>query len=245
MATTSRQEKSGLIFEARKIVMEALPMVDCHLHTSWTDGTCSVQEMYTAATKNELEVVLFSEHSRKTSVDWFHDFADDVRSLPIAPCKALVGTEVKVEARSGEIDTIKEISGNCDFVMASVHRLIDRYGNTMQFAETDPSEVVDIEYAMTMAALENPRVNILGHVFGMSLRRFEQTPSPNRLKEVIKKAALNNVVVELNSHYHKNYIQILDLCKKYNALISFGSNAHNTKMVGEMTRTLRATERYA
>lgn len=245
MALTAQHEESGLIFRARNIDLGALPMVDCHLHTSWTDGECSVQEMYMAATKNELEAVLFSEHSRKTSVDWFGDFAIDVRSMPEKPCKAFVGTEVKVETRSGEIDTVSEISDNCDFVMASVHRLIDKDGNTMQFAETDPEEAVEIEYAMTMAALENPKVNILGHAFGMSFRRFKQNPSSQKLKDVVRTAANYDVVVEINSHYHQDFEQILAWCQDYDALISFGSNAHSAGKVGEMINLLRAVEVHA
>ncbi len=245
LTISALQEESGLIFEARSVNTSVVPAVDCHLHTSWTDGESSAEEMYMAAVRSEMGVILFSEHSRKTSIDWFDDFARDVRSLPADTCKALVGTEVKVETRSGDIDTTDEISNNCDFVMASVHRLIDNSGNTLQFAETDPSKAVEIEYDMTMAALENPKVNIIGHTFGMSFRRFKQNPAPKKIKDVIKKAANNNVVFELNSHYHENFLEILSWCKEYNAVISFGSNAHTVDKVGEMTRSLQRAMSHA
>ena len=68
-----------------------------------------MKEVYEAAVKKNLGVVLFSEHSRKTSVDWFQLFADEVRSLPSSPCKAYVGTEVKVESLEGDIDTVCQL----------------------------------------------------------------------------------------------------------------------------------------
>ena len=245
MAISALQEESGLIFKARSVNTNFLPAVDCHLHTSWTDGQCSAEEMHVAAVKSEISVILFSEHSRKTSIDWFGDFVEDVRSLPRDTCKALVGTEVKIETRTGELDTTDKISDNCDFVMASVHRLIDDCGNTMQFAETDPLQAVEIEYDMTMAALENPKVNIIGHTFGMSFRRFKQNPPSKKIKDVIEKAANNNVVVELNSHYHEDFLEIFSWCKEYDAVISFGSNAHSVDKVGEMTRFLRRAMSHA
>ena len=223
MGISAWHEKSGLLFEASSVDLERVPHVDCHLHTSWTDGKGTVCEMYNSACDKGIDVVLFSEHSRKTSTDWFGDFVTDVRNLPNSPCKAYVGTEVKVESRDGQIDTKREISDACDFIMASVHRLVDCRDNTIHFSSTDPDAAVEIEYAMTMAVLDNPAVNILGHMFGMSYRRFGQEPSPKKIKSIIQKAAEKRIVFEINSHYHRNYRQLLDWCREYDAVISFGS----------------------
>lgn len=233
------QKPPGLIFEARALDLSALPKVDCHLHTSWTDGAASVEEVYRAALESKLATVLYSEHSRKTSTDWFCKFADEVRALPNSPCKAYVGTEVKVETRDGDIDTTCEISDCCDFIMASVHRFIDVDGKTIQFAETDPSQAVDLEYALTWAVLPNPKVDILGHMFGMSYRRFGQVPPNDKIKKLIARAAEFGVAVEVNSHYHPNALQMVRWCQEYGAKISFGSNAHTLEEVGAIVRMLQ------
>lgn len=229
----------GLIFEARNLDLANLPKVDCHLHTSWTDGANTVEEVYRTALENRLTTILFSEHSRKTSGDWFHKFAAEVRALPDSPCRAYVGTEVKVETRDGDIDTSEAISEDCDFIMASVHRFIDANDVTIQFADTDPAQAVDLEYALTWAVLENPQVDILGHMFGMSYRRFGQTPSDEKLRELIKRAAQFGVAVEVNSHYHTNALQMLKWCQEFNARIAFGSNAHKLSEVGAVVRQLQ------
>jgi histidinol phosphatase-like PHP family hydrolase len=99
-----------------------VPRGDFHIHTTWTDGTRSVRDMYDAAVAAGLEMALFSEHARRSSGDWFPKFADEVRSLPQDGCKALVGVETKVDDLSGAIDCTDEILSHCDLVMASVHR---------------------------------------------------------------------------------------------------------------------------
>ena len=193
-----------------------------------------MKEVYEAAVKKNLRAILFSEHSRKTSVDWFQLFADEVRSLPSSPCRAYVGTEVKVESLEGDIDTVPAISGLCDFVMASVHRFVDANGRTMQFDETDPDEAVDLEFKLSWAALDNPGVDILGHLFGMSFKRFNVIPPDEKICKLISRAAELGVAVEVNSYYHPDPRKIAQWCSDYNANVTFGSNAHSLESVGSV-----------
>ena len=231
-------ERSGLIFQAKALDLANLPRIDSHLHTSWTDGESTVEEVYRAAVKSGLSTVLYSEHSRKSSTDWFSSFAAEVRALPSSPCKAYVGTEVKVESQTGEIDTVPAISDLCDFVMASVHRLIDENDQTLQFAETDPNQAVDLEFKLTWAVLENPQIDILGHMFGMSYRRFKMTPGDDMIRALISRAAEFGVAVEINSHYHPEPHKMIQWCRDYDARITFGSNAHTLENVGAIMRLL-------
>jgi histidinol phosphatase-like PHP family hydrolase len=231
-------KKPGLIFQANELDLTNLPRIDSHLHTSWTDGEATVEAVHRAAIERGLAAILYSEHSRKTSTDWFSSFAAEVRALPSSPCKAYVGTEVKVESREGEIDTVPAIGDLCDFVMASVHRFIDANGRTLQFFETDPNEAVDLEFELTWAALENPQVDILGHMFGMSYRRFNVIPPDNKICALISRAAEFGVAVEINSHYHPEPRKMIQWCRDYNALITFGSNAHTLENVGAIMRLL-------
>lgn len=226
--------KPPIVFEAAKLNRNNLPRTDAHLHTSWTDGKGTVTEVYERAVANNLSAILYSEHSRKTSTDWFSDFAAEVRALPHAPCHAYVGTEVKIETVDGEIDTVDEISRHCDFIMASVHRFPSKSGEPIQFKDTDPADAVKMEFDLSMAALDNKRVDILGHMFGMSYARFNSIPEAEKFREVIKRAAKRGIAVEINSHYHPDPLQILDWCAEFEALVTFGSNAHELEEVGEI-----------
>ncbi len=235
---TAPASVGGLIFEANELDLFNFPRIDSHLHTSWTDGKGTVEEVYHAAIERGLTTVLYSEHSRKTSADWFPLFAAEVRALPSSPCKAYVGTEVKVESFEGGIDTVPAISDLCDFVMASVHRLIDADGRTLRFSETDPDEALDLEFKLTWAVLANPQVDILGHMFGMSYRRFQMTPSDEMIRELISRAADFGVAVEINSHYHPDPLKMIQWCRDCKARVTFGSNAHTLENVGAIMRLL-------
>ncbi len=233
-----KSKKPDLIFQANELDLNNLPRIDSHLHTSWTDGASTVEEVYRTAIECGLETVLYSEHSRKTSTDWFPSFATEVRALPPSPCKAYVGTEVKVESFAGDIDTVPAISDLCDFVMASVHRFIGVNGQTLDFSETDPSDAVELEFNLTWAVLANPQVDILGHMFGMCYRRFMVTPPDDKICALISRAAEFGVAVEINSHYHPNARKMIQWCRDFNAPITFGSNAHTLESVGAIMRLL-------
>jgi len=240
MAINLQSERyPDLIFDARDLNLLELPRVDCHLHTSWTDGHASVKEVYNAAVERQLETVLYSEHSRKSSVDWFYKFAKEVHALPVSPCKAYVGTEVKVISHDGEIYAEPEISDCCDFIMASVHNFIASDGNIIPVSETMPNQSVDLEYALTWAVLSNPQVEILGHIFGVSYKRFGQIPPDEKIKELIARAAEFGVAIDINSYYHPNTLQMFRWCQEYGAKTRFGSDAHSLDEVGTIMRKLQ------
>ena len=56
-----------------------IPQVDLHTHTSWTDGKNTVFEMSSEAVKKKLETVLFSEHTRANTGEWFPDFVKEIK----------------------------------------------------------------------------------------------------------------------------------------------------------------------
>jgi len=228
-----------IIYNARKLDLNALPRVDAHLHTSWTDGEPSVEQVYEKAQELGLIAILYSEHSRKSSADWFSDFAEQVRALPTSSCQAYVGTEVKIETLEGEIDTTSEISDLCDLIMASVHRFPDGMGGAVPFDDVNTDEAIEREYALSWAALANPKVDILGHMFGMCYRRYKVIPPAEKIRALIERAAETGVAIEVNSHYHSNPFQIIEWCKEFNALITFGSNAHTLNEVGGILRDLK------
>jgi len=242
--TYTGESGAPLVFDARRLDAARLPRTDCHLHTSWTDGKGSVQQVHERALVAGLGAILFSEHSRRTSIDWFADFAGEVRALPKTPCRAYVGTECKIEDYDGGIDTCPAIRDECDFVMASVHRFPDGKGGGFPFAEVPPEEAVDFEFRLSWAALENPQVDILGHLFGMSYRRFKVSPPEEKIRALIRRAAEHRVAVEINSYYHPDPRRLLAWCREQGAQVCFGSNAHKLEEVGDIVRTLEAGARH-
>lgn len=215
---------------------------DFHMHTKWTDGIQSVKEMHVSATEKGLKAILFSEHARKTSTDWFSKFAAEVRALPSERCQALVGVETKVDDFDGSIDTHPEIIRECDLVMASVHRFPGEVGDVKGMKDISAEDAIDREFRLALAVLDHPHVDILGHPFGMCHRRFKTNVPDAHFVALIQKAAKTGVAIEINPHYHPDPWKIIQWCRQYGALFSLGSNAHNIDEVGRVQRVLEGKE---
>ena len=196
--------------------------------------------MYSRAEELGLDSVLFSEHGRKSSVDWFSSFADEVRGLDAGRCTPLVGLETKVADFEGSLDTTESIIGVCDLVMASVHRFPHELNPRGNPDNLSADEVIETEFRLARAAISNPLVDILGHPFGMCLRRFKVTPPDARFLDLIEVAAEHQVCFEINAHYHEDLWKLIRWCQELGAPISLGSNAHDTHSVGRVLDSLEA-----
>lgn len=228
-------EKIFEIFSNKKI-----PNIDLHLHTNYTDGEHSPEEMINFSRGKCFSALLFSEHSRRlNSEDWFFKFEEEIRSYKILDCDILVGTEVKVLNFNGDLDLSNKIKNKCDIVMGSVHRFPGETGDKlMKKMSHSQDEAVKTEFMLSMAAIENPNLDILGHPMGMSIRRFNCNPSINYFEDIIKKCKNFHKVFEINSRYHKNIEELLRLCIKHGTLISIGSNAHRKEEIGSVVKYL-------
>jgi histidinol phosphatase-like PHP family hydrolase len=229
----------------QKIAPASVPKIDFHMHTKWTDGANTVREMYDRAVAIGMETIAFSEHARSTSGDWFPDFVAEVRALPKSSCKALVGVETKVVDLSGNLDCAPAVLDACDVVLASVHRFPGEKGTVRGFGDVNPAEAADLEFNLAMAILTNKRVSVLAHPFGMCYRRYFVEPGEDRMRALIAKAAEARIAFEINCHYHPDPWKLIQWCQDAGALISLGSNSHDTATVGEIVRVLERNEAHA
>ena len=231
-----------LLRAAGDVVTVGVPRVDGHIHTRWTDGESSVAEMHQAGEDAGLCGLLFSEHARHTSGDWFPAFAREVRELKGISCEAYVGVEVKIRDFDGSLDISESIEGMADLIMASVHRFPGEKGIATGTSSYSAAEAVELEWRLASAALENPSVDILGHPFGMCYRRFKIHPPEDRIKDLIARAARHGVAFEVNARYHPDPWQLIRWSAEVGGIVSLGSNAHTRQTVGHIGRILEGEE---
>lgn len=218
----------------------AIPPVDLHMHTDWTDGSAPVAVMHGRAVELGLSTILFSEHARRSSGDWFPRFAAEVRAVSDGRCRALVGVECKIDGLDGAVDSSPDILGLCDLVMASVHRFPGEVGTvTGSTGGYTPDQAVRLEFDLSMAAMDNPAVDILGHPFAMSISRFGATPPWELFLALMEKSAATGVAFEVNARYHPDPWALVNACAALGTPVSLGSNAHNPDEVGRITRLLQ------
>jgi putative hydrolase len=133
---------------------------DCHLHSDWSDGGSSIEEMALAAVELGHEYVVLTDHSPRLTVArgltaarlrrQIERVAAINRSLP-SGFRILTGIEVDILA-DGSLDQDPDLLAELDIVVASVHSGL----------RDDPARMT----RRMLRAIRNPLVDILGHCTG-------------------------------------------------------------------------------
>src|SRR5262249_47464348 len=101
---------------------------DLHMHTSWSDGKYSVEEMIEASRKRGYKYVAITDHSKSLGVagglsdDDLIRHTEEVRSIgaKYSDIRVLAGSEVDIR-QDGTLDYSDELLAKLDFVVASLH----------------------------------------------------------------------------------------------------------------------------
>lgn len=199
---------------------------DLHAHTDWSDGRHTLQDMVEAAKAEGLEYFAITDHSVSSTVanglDQKRLLAQvaQVRELDAKTegITILAGSEVDIR-RSGNLDFPDEILAQLDVVVASVHSLF-----TLTEAEMTKRII---------RAIENPFVNIIGHPTGRMLG-YRPMYALN-IEEVIKAAAENNTVLEINASPSRLDLdsQFARMAKNAGVLLTVNTDAHG---IGQLPR---------
>jgi DNA polymerase (family X) len=154
---------------------------DLHLHTTWSDGKGTLEQMVEAARDRGYEYLAVCDHAQRLRGELLKQQAEAIAALAerAAPMRILRGIEVNIRA-DGSLDVDDDTLADLDWVMASVHFGFDR----------DPTPRV-------LAAMENPHVDCIGHVTN---RRINvRAPSDVAIERVVEKALETETFLEINS----------------------------------------------
>lgn len=217
------------------------PARDYHLHTNFTDGLGSVEEMVQAAKGKGLANILFSEHIRAGST-YFFDFARQVQNLSQHDLGIFLGVETKVLDEDGRLDCPAEAAVACDAIIGSVHRPPpDDQGRPRQWSDLEAEAALDLEYRLAMAIVTKSRANILGHPMGMAISKFGLRPI-DHLAELAKACRRLGKAFELNPRYCLDPEEMIRLVEDSACLVSLGSDAHRASDVGSAWLVFTRTE---
>jgi len=164
---------------------------DLHMHSTWTDGIATIEEMAEAARGRGLQYIAITDHSKRVTVAGGLDagalrrqWADiDSLNSQLVDITVLKGVEVDI-LENGGLDLPDEVLAEADWVMASVH-----YGQS-QSGERITARIVE--------ALENPHVCAIAHPTGRMLQQRDAYQVD--LDTVLRAARKNRKFLELNAH---------------------------------------------
>src|SRR3954447_14535113 len=184
---------------------------DLHTHSHWSaDGKNTLAEMVAAAEARGYAYYAITDHSHYLREGRMEEQANEIDRLAkkVAPLKLLKGVEVNIKA-DGTLDVPDEVLAERDWVVASIHTAFDR----------SPTERV-------MATMENPHVDVIGHLTGRKLNRRE--PMEIDLERVVAKALETGTSLEINPHPARLDLRDVDarLAGEAGVKIVISSDAH-------------------
>jgi len=204
---------------------------DMHLHSNFSDGENSIEEMTKMAVKLGLKQITFTDHVR-ASTNWIDKYIKEIKLVQrkYPKIKIYSGIEAKVIDLEGNIDAKKSFFRKIDFVLAAFHRIPK--GNRIYLSKEEIIKnkkiALNLWYKAMMKVLENKNVNIIAHPTSI-LKRYV-IKLPKWMKEKIaKKAKKENKIFEISQKHkvpNKEFIKIL---KKQNVQFTYGSDSHSIK----------------
>lgn len=194
---------------------------DLHVHSEWSDGANTIQDMAIAAQAMGYEYIAICDHSRSLgianglSIERLKDQMEEIDRLndTLENFTVLKGSEVDIKA-DGSLDLPDDVLGELDIVVASVHTSLRQ----------EPEAITQ----RILSALENEHVTILAHPTSRIIGR--RVPTLVDMDAVIASAVEHDKVLEVNSYPDRLDLNDENVRKAMDAgaLISIDTDAHST-----------------
>jgi DNA polymerase (family 10) len=200
---------------------------DLHVHSDWSDGRGSIEEMARASQALGYEYIALCDHSPSVGIAGGLSAEDLDRKIDavftlnetLNGLTVLVGAEVDIKA-DGSLDYPDDLLAKCDVVVASVHM-----GQQQK------------ERAITgrlITAIENENVDIIGHPTGRIIDRRD--PYEVDMQAVLQAAARTGTAMEINAHPSR--LDLNDVwaraAKELGVKMSIASDAHDPEQLKVM-----------
>jgi putative hydrolase len=215
-----------------RLSVEQCPAIDFQMHTTWTDGDSSVSEMLAAAETQQLDAIAFTEHVNSSS-DWYPNFVAEVKAerTRFGSLKAYFGAEIAAADYQGGLKADPDRI-EMEVCLGVVHRPPRQDGSGFwDFEELTADDAVELEIRALLGLATSEQVDVIGHPGGTAFKKFGAFPV-EWLEPVFCAARDHEVAVELNGKYTWDLRGMLDLLRRVDPLVSFGSDAHHASEVG-------------
>lgn len=209
---------------------------DTHVHSDYSDGTNTIEEMAQKARSMGYEWMVSTDHSVSLRIAHGLDLTRLEEKIArikrinrkYKDFKILCGVELDILS-DGTLDYPDRVLKDLDFVVASVH-------SSFKQSEEDMT-------ARIVKALENPYVHCLGHPTGRLIGKRE--PYAVNVQKVLDAAKANGKLIELNASPDR-----LDLddvyCRKAKEMgikLAIGTDAHAVEQMDYITLGVAIAQR--
>lgn len=200
---------------------------DMHMHSNWSDGAYSIEDMAKTAQKRGYTYIVITDHSQSLGIahglspERLKQQINEIRALnkKFKNFKIFSGAEVDIKS-DGSLDFEDKLLERLDVVLAAVHT------GFKQSKEQLTQRIVK--------AMQNKFVNIIVHPFGRLIN--ERASYELDFEQIIKAAKDTNTALEINS-----YPKRLDLddvhvrrAKQMRVMLAIGTDSHTIEQMNMM-----------
>jgi DNA polymerase (family 10) len=200
---------------------------DLHIHTNWSDGINSMEQMVQRARAKGYQYIAVTDHSRSLkiarglSLEKLREQHEKIRKMNdnLTDFRILTGIEVDI-LPGGGLDCPDEILEKIDVVVASVHSAFKQDRETMT--------------RRILSAVENKNVDIIGHLTGRLILQREGYNLD--FERVLEAAAGCGTILEINASPDRLDLNDLNArkAKEKGIKIAINTDAHDLKRMDEM-----------
>lgn len=193
---------------------------DLHVHSNWSDGAATLEQMAEAARDRGYQYVVVSDHSHSLgiakglSVDRLREQREviDALNARYSDFRILQGAEVEIRI-DGSLDFPDEVMAELDVVVASMHTGLRR----------DREQVT----SRLVGVMRNPHVDVIGHPIGRLLNQREGADLD--MDAVLKTAAETGTILEVNSNPLRLDLDDIHIRRavEQGVRLAINSDAHN------------------
>ena len=200
---------------------------DLHMHTTWSDGAQTLEEMVNQARSYGYEFIAITDHSKNLRVangldeTRLRNQREEIAKLneKYSDIHIFSGVEMDI-LTDGSLDFSDDFLREMDYVIAAIHS---------SFSQTE-EQIMKRLYT----ALENPYVSLIAHPTGRLLGK--RTGYKVNLDKLIERAKETNTALEINANPNR-----LDLSAEWartaqeaGVKIAINTDAHNYQMLEHM-----------
>jgi len=211
-----------------KLVQESEIKGDLHVHSKWSDGTSSIEEIAKAAQKKGYQYVAICDHSKSLRIA--HGLDDSRRTEQIEEIdrvneklkgfRILKGAEVDI-LTDGKLDMSEELLEKLDIVVGAVH------SGFKQDREKMTKRIV--------RALSNPLLSTLAHPSGRLLGARD--PYEVDMDELMEAAKRYSKAIEINATFERLDLDDIHChkAKEMGIRLTIGTDSHHLDQLWMMS----------
>jgi putative hydrolase len=200
---------------------------DLHIHSSYSDGNASVDEIARKAKERGLKLIAIVDHSKELPFGLTERKAKN-RQIEIENARSKYGIEILsgIECSINSAGEIILPDFKFDFVIASVHEFVSG----------------EAYYRRIFDCMDCYDFDVLGHPFS-KLFGFDENIGELDMK-LIDKLEERSIALEINSSHHCPPDEFLELCRGRDLKYSIGSDAHILSKAGDVEWSVKKAKTY-